>query len=442
MLQVKYLYEWVCVGDIYITGHTSVSAVTSDRIIDVYPDDNLAMDSQNVIYIYDNRCQAATSSLINAASHANVLSQGLIPANVILPTKASTQLIMSFPNEIWYHIFRFLPYFATANNIMLTNRHLCNIGRDYFIPAMCQAICNKIILSETYLCSGCYFLAAKPVCKLCIDKVTPEPLKLLRRELLSGRQYSSVFLIERYAMFTDSPPYVLFEAITDTQNQYYNDNLIYVIEKLLSARLFRYHLIIRLLYHACTAGNTKVALLLHTWLCREKIAAHDLQKIHYNSCKMLIRASSTNDKDEFIQFISIPCIKHTQEEYNNLFELAVVYGRENVLILFEKDISQECLESIFNKLKKERNIWMIETLCLMITLDQHAFNMWFMWAIKWRYRGMMTILIQRYPQFITKKLRSRALESIRGRSSYCKSYYSKVVTSAIERTLINIQVTG
>jgi len=243
-------------------------------------------------------------------------------------------------------------------------------------------------------------------------------------------------------MFTDSPPYVLFEAITDTQNQYYNDNLIYVIEKLLSARLFRYHLIIRLLYHACTAGNTKVALLLHTWLCREKIAAHDLQKIHYNSCKMLIRASSTNDKDEFIQFISIPCIKHTQEEYNNLFELAVVYGRENVLILFEKDISQECLESIFNKLKKERNIWMIETLCLMITLDQHAFNMWFMWAIKWRYRGMMTILIQRYPQFITKKLRSRALESIRGRSSYCKSYYSKVVTSAIERTLINIQVTG
>jgi hypothetical protein len=406
---VKYFYDWTCLGNLVITGKTVDGDHTTNYIVDVDFSRELAMDVSKQVYKLNIECYESWCFLIQAAQRMNYLNIGLFPALISydtnVPTEKSTEYMKNMPLEIWHNIFQFVDK-RSVGKMLLVNKHMCEIGRRYYLKEPRLFLYKNIILGKPIVCE----------------------------------------LLTRY-FDINTEPWEIYSVISDmsrarmTYSLGFSDvilSLMYIIK----CNKLTYKNCIRILYNACNNGCSELSYNIMRWLMTCKISASNIRVIHVNASKLLLKSSYKSDAYHYL-FITIP-ITHSGPIYNSLYENAAIGGKyESASELYKlTKIDDKIIDTLIAKFKRDKKLDGFKWLCSSCIngMTFHQFNECYMWAIKWKYLDILTILTERNKKYITEKYINIVFAAAMKRQTYCNGNRSLNLSNDIIHYLKNIKI--
>lgn len=406
---VKYFYDWTCLGNLVITGKTVDGDHTTNYIVDVDFARELAMDVSKQVYKLNIKCYESWCFLIQAARRMNYLNIGLFPASMMydtnVPTEKSTEYMNNFPLEIWHNIFQFVDK-KSAGKLLLTSKQICEMGRRYYLKEPREILYKNIILGKPLVCE----------------------------------------LLTRY-FDINAEPWEIYRVISEMSRTRYIysqgfADIILSLMYIIKCNKLAYKTCIRVLYNACTNGCSELSFNIMRWLMTSKISASNIRAIHINASKLLLKSAGPTDA-YYNLFVLIP-MGYDAPTYNKLYEHATTGSHYDIASELYKlaKIDDKIIDNLIAKFKRDKRLDGFKWLCASCIngMTYNQFNECYMWAIKWKYLDILTLLTERNKKYITEKYKNIALTAATKRHTHCNGVRSLSQSSDIIHYIKNIKI--
>ena len=145
-------------------------------------------------------------------------------------------------------------------------------------------------------------------------------------------------------------------------------------------------------------------------------------------------------------FLMIP-MDHDILTYEMLFEAAAENGRHEIAGELYKltKIDDNVFDKIIANVMRTKKLHTFKWLCMLhghnMTYEQ--FNKCYMWAVKWKYLDIITILTEKNKRYVTEKFRLTAYNAAMRRHHYCTTpsahHNNKLIIDYLDKIKVIIE---